>query len=299
MGPAILIYNPAAGNGHARRVYESLRPELERRGVEVRATEGPGHATDIARGLAGEAVTVVSLGGDGTHHEVVNGLGPHARAVLAVIPAGTGNDFARVLDLPPDPLGCLAVALDEPGPQGPRIRQLDLGQVNRTYFLTVAGIGFDAEVAGWVNARQSRKGSGTWTFVRGILANLFTYRFRPLEVHVGEAARRRETFMLTAGNTPFYAGGIHICPGADPTDGLLTVLWVGRLPRLEVLPLLVKAYRGNHTGHPAVETFNAARLEVNGPPELWVDADGELIGHLPVTLGVVPKALAVRAGAGA
>lgn len=288
-----LIYNPTAGNGKAVQLYQALKPRLREAGVEILTTEYPGHATHLARSRAREECAVISLGGDGTHHEVLNGLLPEAKAVLAVLPAGTGNDFVRVLGYPTEPEAMLEAALNGP------IQPVDVGRAGNHYFLTVAGVGFDAEVAGWVNQRK-KVGSGRWVFVRGILHNLLHYRPQPITVELdtptGKLTRSTDTFMVAAANTPFYAGGMQIAPHAHPQNGLLSVIWIEHLNQWQVLPMLARVLRGTHLAHPQVKTFSISRMTVAGSPDLWVHADGEILGHLPIEIAVIPSAIRVRTG---
>jgi YegS/Rv2252/BmrU family lipid kinase len=288
---ARLIVNPAAGGGKAKAMLGTIQPFLSREDdVEVVLTQGPGHATELARAVKSqENFTVISLGGDGTHHEVVNGLMPDPHCTFAVIPAGTGNDFVRLLRYPKSPEEILAVAL-----RG-NTMWLDVGQANEAYFLTVSGVGFDAEVAGWVN-QHGKLGNGTGVFVRGILRQLIRYHSANMTVWVEGVSRSEPTFLLAAGNTPYYAGGMLMCPGAVADDGLFQIIWVRDLPRLSVLPLLARVFRGTHIQSPAVQTFDTGKLSIEGPSHMLVHADGEIVGHLPVTIRIVPKAIRVRTG---
>lgn len=286
-----LIYNPTAGNGKAAALYSQLRPQMESFGVEVFQTQGPRHAIELARTFADDPNrTVISLGGDGTHHEVINGLMPSGKAIFSVIPAGTGNDFVRVLDYPNDPEAILQTALHGTP------RPIDVGQAGNEYFLTVSGIGFDAEVAAWVNHR-AKAGSGRSVFLRGILYNLLFYRSQAVSVMMDDrAAETRDSFLLAGGNTAYYASGMQICPGASIHDGTLTVVWIERLSRIEVLPMLLRVLQGRHLGHVRVRSAEVRKLTVDGPQELQVHADGEIIGHLPITLRALPNAIRVRMG---
>lgn len=287
---ALVIYNPAAGNGKAERLYHHLKPTIDTLGIPVERTARPGHATEIARQVASDReLTVISLGGDGTHHEVINGLMPEAGPIFAVLPAGTGNDLVRMLHYPKNPIEMLNLALEGP------TKAFDIGQAGPHYFLTVAGVGFDAEVAGWVNQRK-KQGNGTWVFIRGIFYNLFGYRSASLEVTLSTATRSEKTFLLAAGNTQYYAGGMKICPGASPFDGRFEVIWVHAVSPLGVLPLLAKVFRGAHVTDSKVKVLSAPELTVKGPDRLLVHADGELIGHLPISFKTLPHAIRVRTG---
>lgn len=286
---ARLILNPAAGGGRALKVYELLHPFINESHVEVVRTQEPGHATQLAREVAHlDDMTVISLGGDGTHNEVINGLLP-GQATFAVIPAGTGNDFVRMLGYPKNPVDQLAVALSG------ATRRLDMGKINDRYFLNASGVGFDAEVAQWVN-QHNKQGNGTWVYIRGVLRNLLRYRSQPLTVQLHKARRQTRTFLLAVGNSQYYAGGMKICPDANPEDGLFQVVWAENISVLTVLPLLLGVFRGAHVRHPRVKTFMVPSLTVEGPDNLWVHADGEIMGHLPVTYETVPQAIRVRIG---
>ncbi len=288
--PYRLIVNPAAGSGKAQKLYKILEPWLDPRDTEVIFTDRPGHATKLAREVNHqENLTVISLGGDGTHHEVINGLMPEAKPIFAVIPAGTGNDFVRALAYSRSPKAMWDTATTGD------IQSIDVGQVNDQYFLTVSGAGFDAEVAGWVN-QHDKSGHGTWVFIRAILKHLVRYQSHDMTVYVNGASRTEPTFLLAIGNSAYYAGGMCICPKALVDDGLFNVVWVKDLPRVQVLPLLAKVFRGTHIQHRAVTTFQAEQLSLDGPPEMLVHADGEIVGHLPVTLRLVPKAIRTRMG---
>ncbi len=290
---ARIIYNPTAGNGKAVKVLEKIRPSVEKFDVEIIETEGPGHATLLAREVADiEDMTVISLGGDGTHHEVINGLMPSGKAIFSVIPAGTGNDFVRMLHYPESADQMVDLAFHGP------YRWFDLGHIDSQYgqyFLTVAGAGFDAEVAGWVNQRK-KQGNGTWVFIRGILYNAFGYRPQPMTIVSEDVTRSQNTFMIAIGNTQYYAGGMKICPEANPHDGTFQIIWVESISPWQVFPLLARVFRGNHVHQKVVSAFPASTLRVEGPKELWVHADGELVGHLPITIRTVPRAIRVRVG---
>lgn len=287
--PTRLIYNPVAGGGRARAIVDRLSPELARiPELEVLATRAPGHAKELAGAVKDRPdQLVISVGGDGTHHEVANGLLPDGTAEMAIIPAGSGNDFAGFLGIPKDPALALAIALDAPP------RPVDVGKVNEEYFLTVVGCGFDAEVAAYINQRP-KAGNAQVAYLSAILKMLTRYDCKPLSVSQDGDSRSRSTLLLACGNTGRYAGGIKICPAATPFDGLLDVVWVGGLSKLRILPLLATAYSGTHVRHPVVETFSARKLRVEGPEGYHVHADGELVGELPVTIESIPGALRLR-----
>ncbi|MBX6350877.1 MAG: diacylglycerol kinase family lipid kinase [Clostridia bacterium] len=287
---ALVLVNPKAGAGRAVKAWKAARPLLaEAFALEEWSSERPGHATELAeraRKLAPDAV--LAVGGDGTVHEVVNGLAG-SDVPLAIFPFGTGNDFARALGVRPDPRQAAAVLL------GGRTRRVDLGRVHGHYYVQVAGTGFDAVVAARVNA-SGRAGTGAVTYVRHLLATLLAYRNRPAALRpAGSAAppAAGPILLIAVANTPYYAGGMKICPEASPEDGLLDWCRIGDLTRIEVLRALPLVFSGRHVRLPKIDTGRAPAVEVDGPPDLPVHADGEVVGHLPARFECAPKALTV------
>ena len=287
-----LIVNPTSGKGVGREIGDQTRRLLHEAGHDVVDVSGSDYQQ--ARSRAREAVsvgvdTVVVVGGDGMVHLGVN-LCAGTSSRLAVVAAGTGNDFARNLGLPIRD-ACAAVALLTEG----RTRDIDLGRVSHgvageKWFGGVLGAGFDAVV----NARAQRM---TWP--RGQMRyNLAVLRelpvFRPIPYAVELDGHRLETraMLVAVANTTSFGGGMRVCPDADVTDGLFDVLIVHALSIPSFLRVFPKVYSGTHTTHPAVEIFRArrVRLEASG---IHSQADGETFADLPIDAEVVPGALHV------
>jgi diacylglycerol kinase (ATP) len=289
-----LIVNPTSGKGVGRAMGDETRRLLLEAGHDVVDVSGSDYQQ--ARTRAREAVadgvgTVVVVGGDGMVHLGVN-LCAGTTSRLAVVAAGTGNDFARNLGLPVrDPRGAVALLADG------RTRKIDLGRVTHgvageTWFGGVLGAGFDAVV----NARAQRM---TWP--RGQMRyNLAVMRelpvFRPIPYAVELDGHRLETraMLVAVANTTSFGGGMRVCPDADVTDGLFDVMIVHALSIPSFLRVFPKVYSGTHTTHPAVEIHRArrVRLEASG---IHSQADGETFADLPIDAEVVPGALRVVA----
>jgi diacylglycerol kinase (ATP) len=289
----LAIVNPVAGNGRARRVWQRVRAAVEDlRACEWVVTEGIGHARELAaRAAARGYERVVAVGGDGTVFEVANGLAKTPTA-LGIIPAGTGNDSARNFGIPGDPFAAARVAtrgVDVP---------IDLGEIRRaqtsTYFVSVAGFGFDAEVAWRVNRASRGWGKalgGTRPYLAGVLQTLWQYRSPPMRLSVDQRLVVRRMFMVAVANSPSYGGGMRIAPQAVPDDGLLDVCLVRDVSRLDVLRLVPRIYSGGHVSHPAVELVRCRELTADADHRVRCHADGELVGELPVRVGIVPGGL--------
>ncbi|MDT7922923.1 MAG: diacylglycerol kinase family lipid kinase [Thermus sp.] len=265
-----VIVNPAAGRGRVGRLSGAILKAARERGARAFLTEGPGHATEIAR-EAPEGARVVAVGGDGTVHEVLKGLAG-AGKVLGVVPIGSGNDFARMLGLRGLPWReALEHALFAPE------EAVDLGLVNGEAFGASLGIGFDALVA--------KKALAAPSFLRGMPRYLYALfsvlkdlRLPEGRVLVdGEEVYRGRLLLLAAMNGPAYGGGIPIAPMADPRDGLLSLVLARELSRLGVVLILPSLLLGRHLGHPQVLFLPGREVAVEFPHPVPAHADGELL----------------------
>ena len=291
---AVLISNPNAGQGGAaERAREVMRfcESFEARGgaVEVWQTAGPNDAARLAaEALDAGAREVVVRGGDGTLHEAIQGLAGRG-ARVALWPAGTANVLARQLGLPADAAGAAEVFA------GGKTRRLSLGCATsertgaRRYFFMMAGVGLDASVVRHVRPRLKRRVGEVayWYAGLGHLAH-----WRPQEFTV-EA--NGETFPATyaaVGKAPWYGGGLAITPRARLDADEFEVCVIHTHSRLRYLRLLAHAMRGGAPeGTRALTYVRASRVRAHG--DAYVQADGELIGELPMTFEVVREGLEV------
>ena len=295
MDELLFIVNPVAGHGRSLRVFARLRAVLERvPGVRcvVWQTRGPGHARELAHRAALEGYgRILAVGGDGTVNETLNGLmalSPAARDRIAfgVVPAGSGNDFARNTGIPRDP-AALATLLAS-GPASP----MDVGVVNGHYFANVAGVGFDAEVARQAN-RLPKFVPGALTYVLAALWVLSRYRNAAVRIVLDGEVLERRVMLVAVGNGAGYGGGMRICPGARVDDGTFRVVVGGDLSKPSVLALLPKVFSGRHVEHPLVEVYDARHVRIEAERPLAVQADGEIVAESPISLQVVPSAIRV------
>jgi diacylglycerol kinase (ATP) len=230
---------------------------------------------------------LVVLGGDGAAHQGVQFCADSGTA-LGLVPSGTGNDLARALGVDPDPLVAVDAVVSALA-SGSR-RRIDLGRVGDTWFGTVLCAGFDASVN--ERANRMRWPAGPRRYDLAILGELAGFRPRPLVVDTGTERVELEATLVAVGNTAWYGGGVPICPGARPDDGLFDVTIVGRASRRELLRMLPSLRTGRHVDNAAVTTLRAVELQLGGSD--WpVYADGESVGTLPVPARCVPGALTV------
>ncbi len=310
----VVILNPVAASGRAGKRVASVREILNgwpaagdsgsdrqsRDDVRVELTNGPGHATDLARTAAASSVDlVVAIGGDGTAHEVVNGLlGAESQdaPTLAHVPMGTGCDFARGLGLSPDPLDNLRRL-----PQGYEMLvdvgvadlSTDHGRITK-YFLNAANIGLGPTVAERVASSRLLGAMGAPAYVIASALELLRPQLVELSLAADEGdAHSAAVLNLSVCNGPFFGGGMRPCPDADLRSGLLAIACIGSMPTFEALRQLPRLMKGTGTDHPAVTYLECAELSLEGEA-VAVELDGEIPGRLPGRLRVLPGGLRLR-----
>jgi diacylglycerol kinase (ATP) len=253
----LFIVNPTAGGARARRLVPQIEAAIRQRGADasIVVTARPGHATELSQRAADDGYApIVGVGGDGTLHEIVNGLLPHREPpLLAVVPCGAGNDFARCIGLPIESQRALELVWT--GTE----RVLDVATCDKRFFLNVGGLGFDARVARAASQMPKALRIGSLPYVAGVLLALARNTADDLVIQLDERTLRRRCLMVAVANGRFYGGGMMICPDANRMDGLLDVCIVSEAGRREVLQLLPKVFSGGHVGHPKVEFHRPKR----------------------------------------
>jgi len=292
-GHIAVLVNPSSGRGRGAAAAERAVERLEALTAEVRVHVGD--SVDDTRRLAREAVAsgpraLVVVGGDGTLSSVLDAV-VGSGVPIALVPAGTGNDLARALGLPFDAHDAAAAAA-ELALHG-TARPIDVGEVESdagvSRFLTVAALGFDAHVSERTN--RLRWPRGRVRYYLALLVELARLRPMPFDVAIdGGEERAMPGTLIAVGSTRSYGGGMPVCPGADPADGLLDVTHVAPLGRAKLVRLFPLLLRGTHVERPEVTTAQATLVEVDAPG-LVVYADGERVGAGRARIRVVPGAL--------
>lgn len=258
----------------------------ERVDFQWETTRTAGGATQLAAEIP-EGYVAVAVGGDGTIHEMIAGL-PTGRTI-GVIPAGRGNDFARTVGISQSPQIALRQLLRGAA------RPIDLPFVNGRPFLNVASVGFDAHVA---QKAATAPGRGAFPYIASFLTSLAHLRPHRISIEWDGRHTEGEALLLAVGNCRYYAGGMRICPHAHFDDGLLDVVIAGRMGKWESLVSLIKLMRGTHLSKSSFHHTKAHSLVVDGPKELCIQADGEIVGHLPATFTLKHHAMRVVVASG-
>jgi len=289
MDVAVLV-SPAAGRGRARALADDVLAALRAGGLTPRrlsATTGAEAERQAADAVAAGTGAVVAVGGDGTAHaalQAVAGTG----VPLAVVPAGTGNDLVLALGIPRDPVAAARAAAEDL--TAGITRTVDAGRTGDRWWATVLCCGFDSAVTDRANRLRWPRGRRRYDVA--ILAELAALRPREVELVLDGERTTVPVTLVAVGNTCWYGGGMKVCPGADPADGLFDVTVVGPMSRLELIrsrPLLTA---GTHIENAAVTVHRAARVELSSPG-VSTYADGEPVAPLPAVAECVPGALTV------
>lgn len=255
----------------------------------VLETTASGHAHELARALANAGGIVAAAGGDGTIGEVAAGL-HHSPSALAVLPIGTGNDFARALGFGTS-LSRAVDAIVNGQPQAVDLIRWKSG-AQSGLGVNVAGCGFDAVVARRINEGY-RYLRGTTAYLAAVLASLRTYQPSQLRLQVDSTIIDTSVMLCAVANATSYGGGMLVAPNAKMDDGLLDVVIVEGLSSAAFLAAFPRVFKGTHVSHPRVRVLQGRSVSVTAEPRLPVLVDGELIGDTPVLFKVVPGAVKV------
>jgi YegS/Rv2252/BmrU family lipid kinase len=298
-----LVFNPHADGGRGWRTASSLQAVIERMGGAAwHATEFPTHATDLALQAARQgAQVVVAIGGDGTVHEVVNGLmqaSPEQRPALGVVPIGSGNDFCANVGLPSDPESAILRAF-EGNPVAVDIGRVQDESGRSEYWDNTLGIGFDAATT--INSREISRLQGLAMYFVAVVRTILRDHNAPrLNLRIDQESSTRELLMLTACNGPREGGGFRVAPQADPRDGVLDFAMVEYVSRLTMFRLIPEFMRGTHGRFRQVHLGKFRHLELQSDRPLLIHTDGEIFASAKtdvrqLTIEVLPGALQVIA----
>jgi YegS/Rv2252/BmrU family lipid kinase len=329
---ASLIVNPAAGGGRAGRLLGAVGGALSAHGIEyhVERTQSLEHARELAHAAAEAGELAVAFGGDGLIGAVAGALarrralppdfaigkvrrqssagavaGEAARshATLGILPGGRGNDFARVLGIPLEPVAACEVLATG------RVRLLDLGEVSSgspgersapgrsasaaKTFVGIASCGFDSDANRIAN--QTRIVRGNLVYAYGALRALASWRPARFELTLDGGRTHVVTgYSVGAANSKAYGGGMYAAPGAELDDGLLDIVTLADTPKRRFLTsLLPKVFKGTHVNEPELTVLKAAEVTIAADRPFTLYADGDPIAELPVTIKALPHAVRV------
>lgn len=284
--PLALLVNPHSAGGKTLKLLPRVEAALDagRAEFRVQRTKGLEHGVEQAlRAIEGNEVPVV-MSGDGLLG-AVGGAMAGSETPLGVIPGGRGNDLARVLEIPDDPEGAVAVLL------AGQSRRIDVGEANGKRFLGIVSVGFDSEANRRANQTHFLRGSLVYAYAA--LRTLASWKPARFTIRVDEERIRLSGYSISVANNKAFGGGMYIAPNAELDDGAFDIVAVGEVGKLRFMANLPKVFKGTHIDEEQVQVFRAQHLELTASRPFQVYADGEHLTDLPASLRVLPRALGV------
>jgi diacylglycerol kinase (ATP) len=280
-----LILNPFAGGGMSPRLRNRLHKALRENGVryELLETTHPGHARELAREAAASDTRIAVIGGDGTISEAIDGI-VNSGVELGIVSMGTGNDLARSLGIPFNSLEA-AVAVACTG----KPKRIDVGWERDRHFATSLGLGFPAAVVEERNRIRWLKGSAAFFFAV-YRAIRWLHPFW-LQLELDDRSIEIECTIVLVQNTPYCGGGFMIAPEAEVDDGLLDVVVIKPIGKMDLMLNFPKVYRGRHLDHPSFSVYRSRQVRIHSAEPLRKTFDGDIYGTAPVEARALPRAI--------
>jgi YegS/Rv2252/BmrU family lipid kinase len=284
--PLAVLVNPAAAGGRALDVLPEVRSALDRLGAGYRVVEttSPDHARKEAAAAVEAGEKVAGLGGDGLIGTIAGDL-CGSEVPLAILPGGRGNDLARVLGIPTEPAEAARVAVE--GEERP----IDVAEANGKTFVGIASLGVDSDANRIANEAKLVKGNLVYLYAA--VRALIQWRHATFEVIVDGKHHSFRGVDVLVGNSKAHGGGMYAFPHAELDDGLLDVLVTSETPKLALLRLTVKSFKGAHVTDPAIHFLRGREVEVRADRHFEVYADGDPVADLPVRISVAERVLRV------
>jgi YegS/Rv2252/BmrU family lipid kinase len=281
-----VLLNPAAAGGRSLAALPKVEAELRRLGVEFRVvrSDSGDHAKHLARQMADAGEVAVAIGGDGIVGTLAEALSG-SEGALAIVPAGRGNDFARVLGLPKDPTEAARIAVEG------RERGVDVGKLDGKAFVGIASFGFDSDANRLAN--EARLLRGNLVYLYAALRALAAWKPARFEVVVDGERHSLTGFTVAVANSSTYGGGMRAVPMAEIDDGRLDVMLAADMSKPRALRCLAKVFKGRHLDDPAISFLRGEVVEIDADRRFMVYADGDPLAELPATVTVDKQALRV------
>jgi len=266
----MLIVNPEAGSGKTMKVLPQIENILRRKKInyEFHFTQEPMHAVELVKEIGNKFDVVVSVGGDGTINEVINGV-PDFKIPFGMIPIGTGNDFARTCCVPHDSIEeAIQILLNHD------VKNIDVGEVNGRKFVNVLGMGFEGQ-ANW-NGRKIDFIKGAFRYILAIIYTLIAYKRIPMKLTLDKKILDDDIYLVSIGNGWNVGGGLQLTPKAKLDDGVFDICYVKKITRWRVITKFSKLSNGTIADLDEIEIFQAKHIKVESSEYIPFHFDGEI-----------------------
>ncbi len=301
-----IIVNPESNKGQTGKRWTLIKEALGNffKEFKYEFTEKPAHATEISRSAIKNGIElIVGVGGDGTMNEIANGFFENHKIInpsttLGVIPSGTGSDFSRSLNIPQNLKKSMEVITQS------QSDIIDIGKIHykslsgknkEMFFLNIADFGFGGEVVKRVEEKRLKRKASS--YLRTLIFTFVSYKSKKLKIKVDGKAYPTDEYLIGAiSNGSIFGKGMRIAPFALLDDGFFDLILVKGMEKIEFFLNVWRIYRGTHLSHPKIKFLRGKKIEVMSEDEedVLIEADGELIGKVPVTFEIVPRIFSVR-----
>lgn len=287
MRKILFIINPVAGNGKGKSLIRTINEFMDHLEIEylIKISNKLGNVTDLAKWGSSENYTdIVIVGGDGSLVEALNGIDFTKEIRLGIIPAGTGNDFARMLNITKDSKVALEIICSA------KTKNVDIGVANNTKFINVCCCGIDGEII-MDTDRIKNKITGSTAYLLSTIKNLGTYKAKKVIIKIDDKIIRREVIMVAVGNGQYIGGGMKVTPGAIIDDELFEICIVNKVNKVKLLALFPSIFKGTHVEiKNVVEIYTGKNIQIETIEDrLLVNADGNIIGTTPLKISFMKE----------
>jgi diacylglycerol kinase (ATP) len=302
----LVIVNPNAGSGKGKKDWNKIVSLLDKHKLQfsVSFTERKGHAIILSQeGIKKGFRKIISIGGDGTLNEVVNGVFlnevcPTTDILLAMIPVGTGNDWGKMFGISKDYDTAIGIIRDN------KQMKHDIGLISyyngtdrcSRYFINIAGLGFESMVVYRTNIQKEKRRSGKTIYFYNLLMSLFSYQNTKAEVFIDGKKISSNVFSMNIGNGRYCGGGMRQTPDARPDDGIFDVTIINGIGKIEIIRNLKILYDGTILSHPKIEGYKCENIRVTSDSRIYAEADGETLGHTPLEFSMLPSSINIIYG---
>jgi len=302
----LVIVNPNAGNGKGKKDWVKISNLLKSKALPfaVKFTEKKGHAIHFTiEGIASGYRKIITVGGDGTLNEVVNGVFlskvcSSTDISMALIPVGTGNDWGRMFGIPLDYEKAIDIIREN------KLMLHDIGLVSfyegsekkERYFINIAGLGFESVVVKRTNYQKDKGHGGKLIYFYNLLMSLISYKNTKAEIIIDGEKIWADVFSLNVGNGRYCGGGMRQTPRALPNDGLLDVTIINGMGKFEIIRNLKILYDGTILQHPKIDGYKCKNIKVSSESVMLAEADGESLGQTPAEFSIIPESINIFYG---
>lgn len=299
----LAIVNPNAGVGKGKRDWKKISVIMDNQKLSYNTvfTEKRGHAVKLTKEYIAKGYRkIISVGGDGTLNEVVNGifhqtLVPTHHITLAVVSVGTGNDWIRTFMVPTDYKESVALIKKQDTfiQDAGMVSFIHEKGLDTRYFINMAGLGFDGLVAQKTNADKELGKANPLVYFKNIFASLFAYKSVATRIVIDNSEMHHKIFTLAVGIGQFNGGGMKQTPDAIPDDGFFDLTLIKDMSKWSVIANVNRLYNGTIKNHKKVEVHKGRNIVIEPQTPVLIEVDGESIGHSPFNFTILPKSLKV------